>query len=374
MKVAYIMFTNGLEYDDRIRKEMLSMRSIADVEFKIFAFHAHNHIEKGVLSYGVPYEFVSVKGMDGNKGIINKLRKEYNFYSQIAPKVRDYDLLWIVDDHPFFFPLFSKKKMVWDLHEIPERIIGGRVKNTLFHRMERRCPFIIHANQDRLDYLTHHGVVLHPEKHVVLRNYPDRDWLSHANDEPTSYLSFRQWLGESEYVYIQGLNNRGRYPIESLSAIMETKSVKAVVVGDVSEDIMEEFVSLYPDYKQQIYFAGQMIQSDTAPFIANCMFSMVFYSTDKPNNRYCEPNRMFQSLGLGKPVLVGCNEPMRNVVEKYENGVVLDSNGRCISDTVKGIKRMLEGYTHYKDKAEQYRQLFNWESQIDIIKNVLDEK
>lgn len=364
------MLTNGLEYDDRIRKEMFSLRSIADVEFKIFAFHAHNNIEKGVLSYGVPYEFVSVKGKGGKKGFVNQLRKEYNFYSQITLKVQGYDLLWIVDDQPFFFPLFSKKKMVWDLHEIPASIIGGKMKNALFHRMERRCPVIIHANQERLDYLTSSGVVLHPEKHVVLRNYPDREWLSHTNDKPASYLAFRQWIKDNDYVYIQGINSRGRYPIETLSSVLETKSLKAVVVGDVSKDIIKDIASRYPDYNKQIFFAGQMVQSDTAPFIANCMFSLVFYSTDIPNNRYCEPNRMFQTLGFGNPVVVGCNEPMRNVVEKYGNGVILNSDGRSISDIIEGIKTMLAGYAQYKDKAEQYMHLFNWESQIDIIKKI----
>ena len=194
LRIAYIMMTMGLEYDDRIRKEMFAMREIADVEFKIFAFHADNHVERGVLSYGVPFELVAVKGKGSKRTVISQLMKEYDFYSQIAPKVKDYDVLWVICDQPFFFPLFSKKKMIWDLHEIPSLLIGSRVKNMVFHRMERRCPVFIHANQERLDYLTEIGVVKHPEKHLVLRNYPDQDWMSHAEDAPASYTAFKQWL------------------------------------------------------------------------------------------------------------------------------------------------------------------------------------
>ena len=71
--------TNGLEYDDRIRKEMVTMSHIMDVEFEVFAFHGDNHAEKGILSYGVPYEIVSLKRRGGNKGILSLLRKEFDF-------------------------------------------------------------------------------------------------------------------------------------------------------------------------------------------------------------------------------------------------------------------------------------------------------
>ena len=37
-RIAMILHTNGLEYDDRIRKEMLTIKSLyPDVYFKIFA-------------------------------------------------------------------------------------------------------------------------------------------------------------------------------------------------------------------------------------------------------------------------------------------------------------------------------------------------
>ena len=113
MKIAYILLTNGLEYDDRIRKEMFSMKELlGEVEFKVFGFHGDNHAETGVLSYGVPFELVSLKNRGGKKGLIAMLRKEYDFYKQIAPKVNDFDMLWVCDHQPFFFPLLSKKPVI----------------------------------------------------------------------------------------------------------------------------------------------------------------------------------------------------------------------------------------------------------------------
>ena len=151
---------------------------------------------------------------------------------------------------------------------------------------------------------------------------------------------------------------------------MEAKSVKAVVLGKVPEDIFKEFIMHYPNYRQYIFFAGQVIQSDTAPFIVHSKFSIIFYSTDIPNNRYCEPNRMFQCLAFGKPVIVGCNEPMKNVVSQFGNGIVLDNDGRSMDENVKAIREMVDVYPHYVQQARNVHSSFAWESQSNVFEDI----
>lgn len=372
MKIAYIMLTNGLEYDDRIRKEMFSMRELlGDVEFKIFGFHGDNHAEKGVLSYGVPYELVSLKRRGGNKGVISELRKEYDFYSQIKPKVKDYDLLWVCDDQPFFFPLFSNKPVIWDLHEIPASITGSKLKNLLFHRMERRCKWLIHANQERVDYLTNAGILRIPEKNLILRNFPDQHWLSAGDIMTESHEKFNSWCGDKEYIYVQGLNANTRFAWETLSSIMEAHAIKCVVIGNVPFDVKKKIIETYSDADKFIYYTGQVIQSETAYYMKHCKFSVVFYDIKTPNNRYCEPNRMFQCIGMGKPVLVGCNEPMKSIIEKYGNGIALKTEGSNVNDITEGICRMLHDYDTYRQKSENVKGEFCWEVQKAVFAKCL---
>lgn len=375
MKIAYIMKSEGLEYDDRIRKEMASMRTLlGEVEFKIFAFDGNdNHSGTGVLSYGVPFEFVAVRHRSGKrKDVLSMILKEYNFYAQVKEKVKDYDLLWICDSQPFFFPLFSRKPVIWDLHEIPALIIGSKIKNLLFHRMERRCRWLIHANQERIDYLASKGVLARLDKNLILRNYPDKDWLSGNNKQVEKFQQFKDWLGNEEYVYLQGLGSEARYPYETLKSIMEAKLIKAVVIGRVQKDAQKRIEEEYPDADNYIYYAGQMIQGDTATFIAHSKFSMVFYHLKTPNNRYCEPNRMFQCLGYGKPVVVGCNEPMKNVVEENRVGIALPSDGGNINDNVVAIQQMMDNYDAYHKQAETKKETFAWESQISVFSKLFN--
>lgn len=141
--------------------------------------------------------------------------------------------------------------------------------------------------------------------------------------------------------------------METLSAVLESKSIKAVVLGNFSKDIKEQLRSKYSHLDEYIYFAGQVNQEKTAPFIANCKFTIVLYSTDVANNRYCEPNRLFQCLAFAKPAIVGNNEQLVNIIKKDNLGVVMNTDGRSISDNKEAIETMMTNYTEYKKYADE---------------------
>ena len=371
-KIAFILLTNGLEYDDRVRKEIRSIQTVIDdVEIKIFGFHWDNREESGVLSYGIPYQLVPLRLRGGKKDAFHLALKEYSMYRQMKILTKDFDILWIINDQFVLFPILSDKKIVYDMHEVPVLVTGSKIKNAFFHQVEKNCPVFIHANEQRIEYLRNKGIIKDVEKHLVLHNYSDREWISHKDDKASSYRKFEEWLSGNEYIYIQGINTQKRYPMETLSAVMETKRMRAVVIGRVEDGVMKELEAKYPDLHEWIYFTGQIVQSETASFIANCSFSIVFYTTDSPNNKYCEPNRMFQSLALGRPVLVGNNPPMKEIVEKLRCGVVLNSDGRNVDDNINGINKMIDKYEEYQSEAEKTSSTFTWEEQNEVIRRAL---
>lgn len=42
LKVALILYTQGLQYDDRIRKEIMTLSRLNNIEFEIFALVPQN--------------------------------------------------------------------------------------------------------------------------------------------------------------------------------------------------------------------------------------------------------------------------------------------------------------------------------------------
>ena len=48
-KIALLLYTSGIDYDDRIRKEIMSIKEIySNIDFKIFAVDPNNREESGI--------------------------------------------------------------------------------------------------------------------------------------------------------------------------------------------------------------------------------------------------------------------------------------------------------------------------------------
>ena len=61
-KIAFVGVISALEYDDRIRKEALTLSDIAQV--KIFVVQSDNKESEGITTYGIPYKTFRLKTRD----------------------------------------------------------------------------------------------------------------------------------------------------------------------------------------------------------------------------------------------------------------------------------------------------------------------
>ena len=82
---------------------------------------------------------------------------------------------------------------------------------------------------------------------------------------------------------------------------------------------------------------------------------------------------MYQSIALGVPVIVGCNEPMKDMVEEHSFGFVLNSDGKDINEIGNAIATVMENITFYRKCILEGRDKIFWEQQEPVIcKSFLD--
>ena len=155
-KVALVLYTSGLDYDDRIRKEILTIQKYyPNIKFKIFAVDSKNREECGITSYGVEYRIPYLKSRDKFKSGSNAYRKAWDFYRSIRRELKDFDAVWCADVETFLFVLLLKgKQILWDLHELPTIFMASWWKRLLFRYAERKVKVMLHANEPRLKYLS----------------------------------------------------------------------------------------------------------------------------------------------------------------------------------------------------------------------------
>lgn len=374
-RIALVLYTQGLDYDDRIRKEILTIQNTyPNVAFKIFAVVPENREESGMTSYGVEYRVPYLKSREKYKSGRNTFSKAFDFYKSIRQELKAFDAVWCADIETFLFVLLLKRKpILWDLHELPTMFMQSWWKRLLFRYAERRVKVMIHANEPRLNYLNSIGLVNHMDKQFVLRNYPDFNEIDADYDEV--YHKFEDWLGDDKCVYLQSIVSKDRADEESIGAVLDVEGLKAVVVGKIGEGRMERFEQLFGKevLEKRIFFAGQQKQLKTPQYIRKCIMSLVFYKRTSMNNWYCEPNRLFQNINNGNPVVVGDNPPMKDIIDKYGVGVCANTDGGDKDKIVIAIKKVLTDIEVLKQNLQAAQDQWLWGSQDEIIRSIVEK-
>lgn len=375
-KIAMILHTNGIQYDDRIRKEMLTvMKLYPDIQFKIFAIIDDNCTKKetGISDYGVEYEIPLLRSRLKYKQGTHVFRKALDFYQTVKPQLKEFDAIWCADFEVVFFVLLAKHRIIWDMHELPTIFLGSFWRKLLLKYMMRRCKVVIHANAERLQYLKEQHAISNLYNQHIIRNYPDFNEDVMQMDQKVE--QFVTWLDKGDCAYLQGATAYSRCDRECVEAVMKVPNLKAVVVGNFNEKVRSELQKRYGDeLTKKIFFTGLVPQKITPYYIRMCKFSLVFYRNTIVNNYYCEPNRMYQSIVNDCPVVVGCNPPMKKLVDKYQFGVSLPDDGSDVSNIVYGFQQVLDNHSYYQERIAMNKNVLQWNQQngefVKIISKV----
>jgi hypothetical protein len=358
--IAIVLRTVGLEYDDRVRKECIALSKIANL--KIFVTFENNAEEEGITSYGIPYKSFKLTTRERIPSGKLLLVKAFEFYLKVKPHLKEFDLIWAHEEYTFLFPLFAPRgRFIWDLHEIPAMFTKPIMKN-FFNYIENKSKAIIHANPQRIKYLIENAYIKYLVKHSSIRNFPDNNFLD-SNVLPNNYTEFKEWLGDKDYVYLQGLTVADRFPYNSIASVLDATELNIVVVGTFEDlEALESLKNKYgEELNRRVFFAGRVNQLAIPAFLRDAKFSIVLYNIDDPNNRYCEANRFYQAINYGIPVIVGCNESMADIMNDYNVGIALQSDGRDLDDLKKSIVLLQAQYDFYKNNASKHGSIFLWD-------------
>lgn len=364
MNIAIVVKSDGLEYDDRVRKTAIALSQSSYV--KIFIVQDDNKSDVGKTSYGIDYESLRLTTRAKLPSAKFLFLKTFEFYFKLVRRLKEFDAIWYNEEKTFLFPLLAPKSQVfiWDNHEIPMTFTKGW-KRKLFNIIEKKSKKMLHANPQRIRYLEEIGLLKYPEKHTFIHNYPDERFVN-SDDIPSSFEQFNSWLESDKYVYLQGLNTPGRKPYNSIASVLQMTNYKLVVVGRVDDEEKNRLQNDFPDLNKRVYFMGMVPQLSIPSLLKHAEFTLVLYETTKPNNKYCEANRMYQAMALGVPVIVGCNPSMKEVVaDKY--GIALESDGSDFNELKKAVDTLVRNREYYKKNCMDYADEYIWRNSfVDI--------
>lgn len=224
--------------------------------------------------------------------------------------------------------LRSDTRLVYDDHEIPNENPGflKRFLNYLELALMKRSDFILHANEEREDYLVKKYNLKVPSSHFL--NLPFfNDEGGECIPEEFQILDTLDDLKAAGYKLImhQGVINTQR-GAEHLARIANNlpRRYKILLLGG-SPRMYEKFIADMNVDKSHFIYIGKVDYEYLPFFWAQVMASIVMYLPTYINNRLCAPNRFFLSIFMSIPVIVNRSNPvLQNFVEKYKCGLFVE--------------------------------------------------
>ena len=226
-----------------------------------------------------------------------------------------------------------RKKLVYEVGDIREVLIGSGVKNRLFRLLERflikRTDLLVVTSGAYLDHYFYKVQGLSGINNFVLENKLDRQWFPvYPGGED------RQRAGDYLTIGYYGVL-RCKSSWEILKALAEeSEGAYRVYLRGISReiDIDQESSSAYIEY------GGPYLVPDDLPEVygrADLVWACYPYQGQKAGNwQWAKTVRFYEACYFQKPLIVQAGTEDSRVVEKYQIGLVVDMNA--------GIKAVVE--------------------------------
>lgn len=245
----------------------------------------------------------------------------------------------IYDSHELFteLPELIKRPFVKGIWTLIERLIFPRLKN------------IITVNNSIAEIYKN----LYHKEIQIIRNIPIIDPLL------TKASKSELGITETDFVVImQGAGiNIQRGAEEALEAMRFVEGIKFLIIGggDVFEQLKRKRLELKLENKVTIIDKIPYHQLYKYTSAADLGFSL-----DKDTNlnyRYSLPNKIFDYIHAGTPVLVSNLPELRSLLDEYQVGTTIyDVNPHCLADKLNYIlknKKMVETWKKNLPRAQQ---------------------
>ncbi len=360
MKKVLVIGYMHPKYDKRVFRTVQALSKYAKVIYQYLSDKSEREHEEGNVRY-VPIQWAE----NINANAIAKLWKRRTLDKKIMGLIKntEFDILYMhhflpsKPIEPFRYVKRNGKKVVYDVHEYhPENFLSNlhgimgklkiRVMKKIFDKQIDLSDKLIFVSQETARY----SIENKSKRVLVVPNYAG--------------MVTRSGEKRKEIVFVGKVTRALGDEKRLIKELIKEGFVFKIIGMDsnVSSDVEHVYTGFLPYEK--------MMEE-----ISKALFNFISYSfpSGEPRNyAFSLPNKFFDSLGAGTPVIVKESfVSMRTIVEELGVGVVIDPK-----DVESSVKKILEAYRNYNqliENIEKHKEKFVWneEKEKEFVEFVL---
>ncbi len=247
-----------------------------------------------------------------------------------------------------------KAKLIYDSKELTVGRTKG-IERLIYSFVERlsvnKCNTIIQAETNRLDYFKKR-YNLPAEKFVLLESLPLKE---------DSRFKEKNVPAITKVIYL-GYIMKGRSYVDVVTAFSQMgDNIQLDIVGGVaSDDLLAELKKISKD-KTNINFKPPVPFRQIPDLLRNYHIGLVFYEKINLNNFYCAPNKFYDYINNGLPVISYDFPGLVNLIENNKIGVCVKNISSTSMEKAIGEINSNNYYANLKNVQDK----FIWENQED---------
>lgn len=277
-----------------------------------------------------------------NMSISQRIKAFINFMykaSRVALKQKNIDLVFATSTPltigvpALLMKWFKKVPYVFEVRDLwPEMPIQmGALKNPITRNLALYLEEIIYKNAKHLIALSpgmQEGVVKYVDKEktsmVPNMSKIDEFWPREKNVDLLKTLGLSVDSFKVIHFGALGLANGADTIIESAKLLKNDSSVEFIFIGGgATEESLKAEVDTYS--LSNVKFLGKFPMKDTSEIVNFCDVSIISFK-DLPILYTNSPNKLFDSLSAGKPIIVNSAGWTKDLVEDYSCGYYVNPN------------------------------------------------
>lgn len=191
-----------------------------------------------------------------------------------------------------------------------------------------------------------------PKKICVIHNTPD------AVLQPSASFKLQSSNDKMKIAYV-GILAGARLLKETVKAVAQMNDVEMHIGGfGEYEAWMQEAARKHGN----ISFYGKLQYSDTLALESQCDVMVATYDPSFRNHKYAAPNKFYESLMLGKPIIMAQETGYDDVIREHDIGLLAEYSEDGIGSAIQALNKRREDWHGMRERSQMlYEEKYSWE-------------
>ncbi|CAH0318056.1 hypothetical protein SRABI80_04739 [Peribacillus frigoritolerans] len=133
---------------------------------------------------------------------------------------------------------------------------------------------------------------------------------------------------------------------------------------------LEEYIKDIAGKSENIFYYGKIPYKTVIKIEKACDILFAVYNPSVPNHKYSSPNKLYEAMMLGKPIIVSKDTGIDKVVDSHNLGVVINYTEK---DFERGINTLIKEQNSWQSIGENAKELYFKKYSWDIMEQRLIE-